>query len=215
MFVVVVHFSEGESESKTRKMVHWSCSSSLCFNNYKTVNEKGESIKCYRLPREKSIQAEYRKFFKSSGFNWNKGYICASHWSSGERKSSSDLPDVAVPKKQYDLLKLKYQRAKKTYQSSKKPTDKQTLAFKNAKRKLTTAMKIFSGSPVKRHVRKSALKRSTPRKIIRREPSKLQYKRKLENSFLSNEELQSKLTKAEQRLAEMQTELGLCQAGRT
>ena len=124
-------------------MVHWSCSSALCFNNYKTVDGSGEKVRYYRLPRDKRTQAAYQNFFKTSGFNWKYGFICAVHWSSGERKSSGDLPDVVLTKDQYELLKLKYKRAKKVYNAAKNPTQKQTLALNNAKKKLRVAMGIF------------------------------------------------------------------------
>ena len=78
-------------------MVKWFCSSALCFNNYKSRDSNGETLKYYRLPREERIQAEYCKIFQTSGVHWGKGHICSAHWSSGIRKNASNLPDIAVP----------------------------------------------------------------------------------------------------------------------
>ena len=59
-------------------------------------------------------------------------YICGAHWSSCGRKSPEDLPDISLPVAQYELLKAKYERAKKIYTAAKRPTDKQVQSYKNA-----------------------------------------------------------------------------------
>ena len=137
-------------------MPKWNCSSSLCFNNYKTVNEKGDKIKYYRLPSDKETQRKYEHLFKTSGFNWKQGYICADHWSSGERTSSTLLPDIIVTESGFKLIQLKYERAKKAYNSAKQPTSVQKKAYTRAKSKLKAATSYFSKchqgriSPVKK-----------------------------------------------------------------
>ena len=89
-------------------MVKWFCSSALCFNNSKSRDSKGETLKYYRLPREEIIQAEYCKIFRTSGVNWEKGHICSTHWRSEIRKNASDLPDIAVPSDAYTKLQEKW-----------------------------------------------------------------------------------------------------------
>ena len=139
-------------------MVNWYCSSSLCFNNFKSKDKDGNPLKFYRLPSDKNVQSEYQRFFKTTGINWRKGHICAAHWSCGERKTPQDLPDVAVPVAQYELMKIKYERAKKTFDTACDPTTKQKLAYKNAKQKLNTATKIFKNTPLKRISRNLIMK---------------------------------------------------------
>ena len=187
-------------------MVHWNCSSALCFNNYKTVDSNGQEMK-HRLPRDKKIQIEYQKFFKTSGFNWKNGYICAAHWSSRERKTPTDLPDVALPRQQYELLKLKYRRAKKTFQSANNPSQKQNLAYKTAKQKLKTAMTVFRSSKTKKTERRQIIKSVTQRIKRQREPSKSQFRRKLNLSSSSIEDLKCKVEKAQKDIDALKTEL--------
>ena len=95
-------------------MVNWNCSSSLCFNSYKTVDKNGNKIKFYRLPSaDKDIQKEYQRVFRTTSFNWKHGYICGEHWSTGERPNSSSIPDVLVTPECFKKIKLKLERAKK------------------------------------------------------------------------------------------------------
>ena len=94
-------------------MPKWSCCSSLCFDNYQTKDENVEPLKYYRLPRDKNLQKEYQKILNTSGINWKQGHICCQHWSCGERKTPTTLPDVPVTKvikEQYNKLKIKYYR---------------------------------------------------------------------------------------------------------
>ena len=91
------------------------CSSSLCFNNFLSKDINGMPMKFYRLPRDESIQSEYRKIFKTDGMNWDNGRICAAYWSCGERNGSKHLPDVPVPEDQLQKLKEKCLKAKKTF----------------------------------------------------------------------------------------------------
>ena len=83
-----------------------------------------KDIKHYPLPTNADIQRQYKKIFKTGGFNWKKGHICGEHWSSGERKSEYDIPDVPLPDSQLELIKEKYKRAKNTYDKAANPTPK-------------------------------------------------------------------------------------------
>ena len=118
-------------------MPHWSCSSALCFNNHKSLDQNGEKIRKYKLPTDPETREAYRKLFKSTtSFNWDKGFICSAHWSSGVRKSTKDLPDVVLPTAHYQLLKSKFIRAKHTFQHAEKPTRQQRRTYKNAQARL-------------------------------------------------------------------------------
>ena len=86
-------------------MVNWSCCSSLCFNNHSSVDENGQKLKYYRVPRsDEEIQRQYMKILKTEGINWQNGHICAEHWYDGERKDSTHLPDIPVPQSQMKKL---------------------------------------------------------------------------------------------------------------
>ena len=87
-------------------MVKWFCSSALCCNNFSTRDKNNAPMKYYRLPRNKETPIQYGKILQTSGINWEKGHICAAHWSSGERKNALDIPDVPVPSVQYDKLNM-------------------------------------------------------------------------------------------------------------
>ena len=82
-------------------MTGWSCSASLCFNSHRKPG-----VKYYRLPRDPVIQQQYKKILKTDGVNWFRGYICAEHWSTGE-KVDNQLPDIAAPPSQVPFLKKK------------------------------------------------------------------------------------------------------------
>ena len=55
-------------------MVNWSCGSALCYKKFITRDEKGATLEFYRLPSDKVVQARYKQFFKTSGFNWKNGH---------------------------------------------------------------------------------------------------------------------------------------------
>ena len=130
-------------------MVKWSCASALCFNNYTTKDINGIPLNFYRLPRDKSIQSEYMRIFKTSGMNWKRGHICGAHWSNGVRENSSQLPSIVVTLKQLNKLKAKYELAEKTYKSSTKPNEQEINRYKNAKRKFEVAQSIIT-TPAKK-----------------------------------------------------------------
>ena len=56
--------------------------------------------------------------------NWTKRHICEAHWSSGFRKDTDNLPDIAVPKYQLNKLEQKYLKAKKIINISKDTVSK-------------------------------------------------------------------------------------------
>ena len=118
-------------------MPHWSCSSVLCYNNYQSEDASGNKIKMYKLPKDPETQAAYTRIFKSTEkFQWGTGYICAQHWSTGVRESPKHLPDLVLPPGHFELLKTKYDRAKKTMKAADKPTKVQRNAYTKAKKSL-------------------------------------------------------------------------------
>ena len=88
----------------------WFCSSSLCFNNFKTKKANGDTLKYYRLPRDPNLQRQYQAVLKTAGLNWKSGHLCEEHWSS-VRAQSSDIPDVPAPHSQLVKLEEKYEKA--------------------------------------------------------------------------------------------------------
>ena len=46
-----------------------------------------------------------------------KGFICAAHWSCGQRLTSNHLPDVLVSEQHFANLELKHAWAKKIFQA--------------------------------------------------------------------------------------------------
>ena len=120
-------------------MPHWSCSSSLCHNNYSTLDKNGAPIKKYKLPSDPQTREAYLRFFKNESFDWDNGFICAAHWSSGQRLTSNHLPDVLVSEQQFANLELKHARAKKIFQAAKTPSSKQRMQYQNSKKKLDAA----------------------------------------------------------------------------
>ena len=131
-------------------MPHWSCSSALCFNNFTTRDDNGNPLKYYKLPTDSETQAEYVRFFKTTGFNWEAGYICAAHWSGGEREDPKDLPDVLLPSGHLELLKTKYERASGYVKVAKDPTSDQKLALKRAREKYNTALAVSNSGEKKK-----------------------------------------------------------------
>ena len=140
-------------------MPHWSCSSVLCYNNHLSKDENGVKMGKYKLPTDIDTQAAYARFFKTTKtFNWKKGYICAAHWSTGVRESPQQLPDVLLPPGHFDILELKYSRAKQTLKSAAKPNFVQRRAFKKAKAKFRAAKSLTQQStkvPIRRRAPKS------------------------------------------------------------
>ena len=117
-------------------MPHWNCSSSLCFNT------SSSKLKYYRLPRNPNIQREYKRLFKTEGWNWREGFICCEHWENKLRKTSSDLPNVIVPSSQIEKLKEFVDTAKEN--CSKNPSSQNKAEFTNLKRKLEAGRVIPS-----------------------------------------------------------------------
>ena len=159
-------------------MVKCFCSSALCFNNFTSKVCKRRPLKYYRLPREESIQSEYRNIFRTDGINWNKGHICLAHWSLGGRKSINDLPDIPIPADQLQKIQEKYKAAKTVLEKYKTLSQKLHLRYKNAKRKSEIASQMSKDGQnlVKRTpvIRECTLV-PPPRK---KTPSKKQYPKK-------------------------------------
>ena len=169
------------------------CSSSLCFNNFNFKSKNGLPMKYYRLPRSVEIQAEYRKILKTAGINWKSGHICAAHWSNGVRSNTNDLPYIAVPEDQLQKIHSKYINAKKVFESSKNPTDKQNRTFKTAKRKYEVAQQISTNKIKKR---KQLFKHSTPAPKKPRQMSKAKCHKELDTSNNIIGSLEQELQKA-------------------
>ena len=162
----------------------WYCSSSLCFNNFRTKDKQGNPLNYYRLPRYPKLQVSYGKIFKTIGMNWKKGHICCAHWSKGFRTDTSDLPDIPVPPDQLQKLKQKFIRAKHGHENCKDTTlkIKKKCIYKDAAKKYKTATLMMSTTPVKKTVRRKLKIHSTPVPKKERSLSKDQYKKKLEIS---------------------------------
>ena len=178
----------------------WYCSSALCSNNFSTRDSHGNPIKYYRLPREESIQNDYRKIFKTDGFNWQNGHICAEHWSTGERQTSSHLPDVPVPQEHLEKLKLKYERSKLKSPSS-------STSKVNAKRKYDSALSAYKSPPASAYKRKEVQKYETPVIIRKKALSKPQLRKKILVLEKTNTELESELEKLKTQLEEKSSEI--------
>ena len=171
-------------------MVNWSCCSALCFNNFKTLDKNGLLIKYYNLPRNAEIQKQYKKILNTTGINWKKGvgYICAAHWSMGERTSISDLPDVAVPTEQYEIIKLKFKRAKYAVKKSKTPTPTQRQRLRKAKHRLATAQRIIN---TKNTSANKSIRRSHRKRVVIPEVEAPIEKKELEKSQVLNPEVKA------------------------
>ena len=118
-------------------------------------------MKYCKLPTDSETKPEYIHFFKTTGFNWDAGYICAAHWSGGEREDPKDLPDVLLPPGNLDLLRTKYERAKGYVKSAKEPTTEQKQSLKRAKEKYYAALAV-SNKGEKRKCRPAPKPREGP-----------------------------------------------------
>nr|XP_047130109.1 melanopsin-A-like [Hydra vulgaris] len=104
-------------------MVHWFCSPSLCFNNFRSKTTNGERIKFYRLPKDVSLQKEYIRILHTKGMNFKNGHFCWEHFSSGIRELCTDIPDIAAPPSQIAIMKRKYTNALTKMTTSQKATE--------------------------------------------------------------------------------------------
>ena len=92
-------------------MVKWVCSSSLCYNNFRTRTSNGEIL-------------------KTEGINWKSGHICCEHWSEGMKEDNNDLPNLTVPSTQIPIIKKICQKAKERYGKLKLPTNTDKLKLR-------------------------------------------------------------------------------------
>jgi len=168
----------------------------------------GEPYKYYRLPRETYVQGEYSKIFCTSGVNWEKGHICSAHWSTGERKNASDLPDIAVPVAQFNKLQLKYITAKYLLAKYKSPSVKIKCQYKNAKRKYELATQIMNSQKpsTRTPVDRANITPISTRKFT---PSKRQFRKKLDLSDKKVEDLGKKLEEANNTIDSLENKLKL------
>ncbi|KAL9978094.1 hypothetical protein ACROYT_G015575 [Oculina patagonica] len=86
--------STATSDYSTKKNSwHWSCSSCFCKNSWRT-----EGMTYYTLTwlekATKNARDAYLHVIGKSKVNWKREVICCAHWSSGQRLSLDDLPDV-------------------------------------------------------------------------------------------------------------------------
>ena len=69
--------------------------------------------------------------------NWEKGHICAEHWTKGYQENTEDLPDIIAPGSQ--ILKMEKKRENILKKILKDPSPKLKKYLKNLERKLTIA----------------------------------------------------------------------------
>ena len=186
-------------------MVKWFCTSALCFNNYRSKDSNGQSLKFYRLPRDKNVQLEYSKIFHTKSINWTQGHICVAHWSTN-RENSADLPDIIIPENQYEIICEKYTKAKRTFELYKSPSNKLRNQLKNAKRKYEVATKIMATTP---KTSRNLVKRdmSLLSTLKKREFSKKQFKKHLDNSTNEISNLKIELAEANATITQLKDEL--------
>ena len=196
-------------------MTGWSCSASLCYNNWR--REKKTGVGYYRLPRDPKLQQEYKKVLKTDGVNWSSGYICKEHWSSGEKNGDS-IPDIACPPSQVPLFEKKLANIKKKIRRSTNPSlaDKNTLRELQCKlstiRSLTNQSSSSSllstpptSKPRPRVVRESpSSQASTP--VRSRQLSKRELKAKLAKLTIEKDRLEQELHLANEKVKKLSTE---------
>ena len=175
-------------------MVNWNCCSALCTNSHRTVLPDGSKLKYYKLPRDKDIQQKYISILKTSGINFQNGYICSQHWGKGHRESTNDLPDIPVPPSQ--LLKLQESVKTPTSSSRKQSSLKRKLdaAERITNSSISSASKVQRKSPGKRII-------STPVKKPKMRPRQLSEefgeKTKLQQALKKIKDLEAKVTSLE------------------
>jgi hypothetical protein len=184
-------------------MVKWTCASSMCFNNFTSKDANGKPIGFYRLPRVVAIQNEYNFFFKTVRMNWDHGHICAAHWSNG-RESATSLPDIFIPKDQYNKIVEKYNIAKETYVKYKNPSDSIKSRLKVAKQKFEMATEVLNDLSSKNN--RIEIDTILPCSSIQKEPSKKKYKKQLSSALLKISNLKKKLIEAKNQIEMLQAQ---------
>ena len=186
-------------------MVNWFCSSSLCYDNFRTKTNTGDNLKYYRVPRDPEILQQYKRILKTEGINHKNGHVCCEHWSAGFRKDSSDLPDIVVPPSQIPIIKEKYERAKERFQKIEEPKPSDKLILKKIKRKLEIATIPSKQLPSSRKM-PTPREASTPIPKRKRTPSKKELFSKLNNSKNKNNSLQQQLKEALEKINKLTKE---------
>jgi hypothetical protein len=188
-------------------MVKWFCSSSLCYNHFRTKTSNGEAVKFYRLPRDAKLQAKYKKILKTEGINWKSGHICCEHWSAGAKKDNNDPPDLTVPPSQIPIIENKFVKAKERYEKLTLPNNTDKRKLKVLKRKLEIAK--LNQTPCSSNNRKEPTPRdtymSTPKKS-KRVLSKRELFCKLNASKSTKNNLQQQLDEANEKIKKLTAE---------
>jgi len=184
-------------------MVKWFCCSAFCTNNFRTRIPQEKSIKFYRLPRDREVQAAYTRILQTTGINWHSGHICAEHWSRGYRvNASADFPDIPAPASQLVTLEKKLKQAKA--QLERKATKPAKRKVSSLERKLFLAKRcsVISGSKK----REAPTERDQPTAKRSRKLSKRQFSTRLGASEEDKQLLIEQLTNAQGMVKKPRTE---------
>ena len=138
----------------------------------------------------------------TTGINWEKGHICAEHWTKEYRESTEDLPDIIALSSQ--ILKMEKKRENILKKILKNANPKLKKNLKNLERKLTIAnsnnLKSPRNAPKKRPPITSILKRI-------RTPSKNQLVKKISATVNELEKLNTNINSENNKVNNSKTEL--------
>ena len=149
----------------------------------------------------------YKIIFRTDGFNWNDGHICAAHWSTGERKNVHDLPDIPIPDDQFEKRKQKYITAKNVKNIYKNPTQKIQSQYKKSKRRFEIAQQVISNPPRPRTRSPMNKESSVVTPIRKHTPSRKQYQKRLEKANAKISESEKKLSETNLKNAQLEKQL--------
>ena len=149
----------------------------------------------------------YKIIFRTEGFNWNDGHICAAHWSTGERKNVLDLPDFPIPDDQFEKRKQKYITAKNVKNIYKNPTQKIQSQYKKSKQRFEIAQQVISNPPRPRTRSPMNKESSVVTPIRKHTPSRKQYQKRLEKANAKNSESEKKLSETNLKNAQLEKQL--------
>ena len=116
------------------------------------------------------------------------------------------MPDIIIPENQYEIICEKYTKAKRTFELYKSPSNKLRNQLKNAKRKYEVATKIMATTP---KTSRNLVKRdmSLLSTLKKREFSKKQFKKHLDNSTNEISNLKIELAEANATITQLKDEL--------
>lgn len=118
------------------------------------------------------------------------------------------MPDVVVSERNFQKLEQKYENANNLVKKSATELHKKRL--RNAKQKLETARNIMNqniNTPSSSKARRTLTKSSTYISSKKRNPSKLQYRKKLEKANAEILRLNKELTESQEKIARLNKEL--------